>query len=243
MDTLAALALATDPPTPKILNRPPQPKRAPVITINMWKMIIGQDIFQLVVTFTLYFAGAKILGYNNPEQLLELDTMVFNTFVWMQIFNEFNNRRLDNKFNIFEGLQRNKFFIVINCIMVGAQIAIVFVGGKAFSITPIDGVQWGICLGLAVFCLPWAVVVRLFPDAWFERMARTVGGPVVVVYRALARVIERAMRVFRKHKIDEGKGESESESEDGSETPEIKVTAADEKVMNATAEDLEKGRA
>ena len=85
--------------------------------------------------------------------------------------------------------------------------------------------------------------MRLFPDAWFERIARTVGGPIMVIYRALARVIERAIRVFRKHKIDEGKGESESESENGSETLEIKITAANEKVMNATAEDLKKGRA
>jgi Ca2+-transporting ATPase len=55
----------------------------------MWKMIIGQAIFQLVVTYVLYFAGDKILGYSTPQQQLELDTMVFNTFVWMQIFNEF----------------------------------------------------------------------------------------------------------------------------------------------------------
>merc|ERR1712230_319989 len=89
MDTFAALALATDPPTPAILDRKPAGKRAPLITMNMWKMIIGQAIFQLTVTFILYFAGAQILGYNE-EQDLELSTMVFNTFVWMQIFNEFN---------------------------------------------------------------------------------------------------------------------------------------------------------
>ena len=57
--------------------------------MNMWKMIIGQAIFQLIVTYILYFAGDQILGYTTPEQQLELDTMVFNTFVWMQIFNEF----------------------------------------------------------------------------------------------------------------------------------------------------------
>ncbi|ETN36943.1 calcium-translocating P-type ATPase, PMCA-type [Cyphellophora europaea CBS 101466] len=190
MDTFAALALATDPPTEKILDRKPQGKRAPLITINMWKMIIGQAIFQLAVTFVLYFAGAKILGYGE-ERRLELSTMVFNTFVWMQIFNEFNNRRLDNKFNIFEGVHRNNFFIVINCIMVGAQIAIVFVGGKAFSITPIDGIQWAICIILAAFCLPWAIVVRLFPDAAFEEIAKTVGRPVVVMYHAVGRGMGR----------------------------------------------------
>ena len=190
MDTFAALALATDPPTSKILDRHPQRKGARLITINMWKMIIGQAIFQLTITLVLYFAGSKILKYDESRQS-ELNTIIFNTFVWMQIFNEFNNRRLDNKFNIFEGVHRNKFFIFINCIMVGAQIAIVFVGGKAFSITRIDGVQWAICIVLAFLSLPWAVVVRLISDAWFERVATFVGRPFAIAYRALSRVSSR----------------------------------------------------
>jgi Ca2+-transporting ATPase len=207
MDTFAALALATDPPTPEILNRKPAGKKAPLITMNMWKMIIGQAIFQLTITFILYFAGEQILGYDTSTHTkkLELNTMVFNTFVWMQIFNEFNNRRLDNKLNIFVGIHRNYFFIGINCIMVGAQIAIVFVGGQAFSITKIDGVQWGICLGLAVFTLPWGVCVRLFPDAWFEKIALTLGGPFASVYRAVKRFFSRVwkkMPSFRRKKAE-----------------------------------------
>lgn len=49
----------------------------------MWKMIISQAVYQLVVTFTLYFAGPEILGYDrsSPTRMLELDTVVFNTFV------------------------------------------------------------------------------------------------------------------------------------------------------------------
>lgn len=50
MDTFAGIVLATDPPTDRILDRPPQKKSAPLITRNMWKMIIGQVIFQLAVT-------------------------------------------------------------------------------------------------------------------------------------------------------------------------------------------------
>lgn len=50
----------------------------------MWKMIIGQSIFQLVVTFVLNFAGTSITGYTDGW----LKTVVFNTFVWMQIFNQ-----------------------------------------------------------------------------------------------------------------------------------------------------------
>lgn len=196
MDTFAALALATDPPTEKILDRLPQPKSAPLITVNMWKMIIGQAIFQLTATLILHYAGRQILDYDD----LIVDTMVFNTFVWMQIFNEFNNRRLDNKFNIFEGVHRNQFFIVINCIMVGAQIAIIFVGGAAFSITSINGTQWAICLLLALVSLPSAVVVRLVPDIWFEKVSGVVGRPFVVVYNALGSVSSRIGQVFGKLK-------------------------------------------
>ncbi|KUI62530.1 Calcium-transporting ATPase 2 [Cytospora mali] len=201
MDTFAALALATDPPTEKILDRPPQPKRAPLITTNMWKMIIGQSIFQLIVTFVLYFAGLKIFpSYTDGE----MRTIVFNTFVWMQIFNEFNNRRLDNKFNVFEGLHHNLFFIVINCLMVGLQVTIIYVGGRAFSIVSggISSEQWALSVVLAILCMPWAVAVRLFPDDWFAKIAKTVGTPVVIVYHLVCRFFNRVGRLFKRNKKD-----------------------------------------
>jgi Ca2+-transporting ATPase len=127
MDTFAALALATDPPTEKILDRPPQGKDKPLITITMWKQIMGQNIYKLTVIFVLYFAGGDILGYDlsDPNMQLELDTVIFNSFVWMQIFNIFNNRRLDNKLNVLEGIFRNYFFIAIVFLIIGLQVAIV----------------------------------------------------------------------------------------------------------------------
>jgi len=168
MDTFAALALATDAPTEKILDRKPTPKSAPLITTNMWKMVLGQSVYQLVVTFVLYFAGSTILHYSTTDTVLrlELDTIVFNTFVWMQIFNEFNNRRLDNKLNIFEGVHKNYFFIIINIIMVAGQVLIVFVGGAAFSIKRLDLTQWAICILCALPCLLWAMVLRCIPDKY-----------------------------------------------------------------------------
>lgn len=89
MDTFAALALATDPPTPSMLLRKPEPKSAPLITLTMWKMIIGQAIYQLVVTFILNFAGRSILSYQSDREQRQLQTLIFNTFVWMQIFNQY----------------------------------------------------------------------------------------------------------------------------------------------------------
>lgn len=168
MDTFAALALATDPPTRKILDRPPTPKSASIITVNMWKMIVGQAIYQLIVTFVLYFARKKggngILSYNDSDEERQQNALVFNTFVWMQIFNEFNNRRLDNKFNILEGVHRNYFFIFINFIMIGGQVMIIFVGGRAFNVTRLTGAQWGLSLGLGAISLPIGVFMRLIPD-------------------------------------------------------------------------------
>lgn len=89
MDTFAALALATDPPSPRVLERRPEPKSAPLITLTMWKMILGQVVYQLVVTFVLNFAGLKIFRYSPPNVERQLRTVVFNTFVWMQIFNQY----------------------------------------------------------------------------------------------------------------------------------------------------------
>jgi P-type Ca2+ transporter type 2C len=89
MDTFAALALATDPPSPSMLKRRPEPKSAPLITLTMWKMIIGQSIYQLVVTLILNFAGITILSYQTTHEQNQLQTLIFNVFVWMQVFNQY----------------------------------------------------------------------------------------------------------------------------------------------------------
>jgi P-type Ca2+ transporter type 2C len=170
MDTFAALALATDPPSASILKRRPEPKSAPLITVTMWKMIIGQSIYQLVVTLILYFAGESILSYQTTGEKDRLHTTIFNTFVWMQIFNQYNSRRLDNKFNIFEGMLKNYWFIGIQFLIVGGQILIMFVGGQAFSINRINGAQWGYSLVLGALSIPVAVIIRLIPDELFTRL-------------------------------------------------------------------------
>ena len=176
MDTFAALALATDPPTRSILNRKPEPKSAPLITLIMWKMIIGQSIFQLIVTLVLNFSAVAIAtpGFfhvKDPGTRTQADadhrqiqTFIFNTFVWMQIFNQYNNRRLDNKYNVFEGVSRNWFFIAIQFIIVAGQVMIIFVGGSAFSVQRLNGPQWGWSVALGFLSIPVAILIRSIPD-------------------------------------------------------------------------------
>ncbi|MDI1486925.1 MAG: plasma membrane calcium [Ramalina farinacea] len=185
MDTFAALALATDPPTEKILDRKPTPKSAPLITTNMWKMITGQAVYQLAVTLVLYFAGPHIFDYSQKA----LDTVVFNTFVWMQIFNQFNNRRLDNKLNVFEGIHRNWFFMAISLIMVGGQIMIIFVGGAAFQIQALTGPQWAVSILCALPCFVWAIVLRCIPDKYAAVVFGVAGRVYFFFYRPLIKAL------------------------------------------------------
>ncbi|KAL2023306.1 hypothetical protein VTK56DRAFT_3044 [Thermocarpiscus australiensis] len=181
MDTLAALALATDPPAPSVLDRKPDPKSAPLINIRMGKMIIGQAICQLAITLVLNFAGPSLLGYDSEDR--HLKTLVFNTFVWLQIFNELNNRRIDNRLNIFEGITKNYFFLAINLIMIGGQILIIFVGGEAFKIVALNGKEWGLSIGLGAISIPWGAVIRKFPDEWARAMVPRIKLPKVTLFR------------------------------------------------------------
>lgn len=85
-----------------------------------------------------------------------------------------SNRQYDNTMNIFEGILRNWLFPTISAIMVGGQILIAFVGGRAFSTVPLTGAQWAVSLVLGLFSLPVGVLIRLIPDAPLERMYRSV---------------------------------------------------------------------
>ncbi|KAF1806589.1 PMCA-type calcium-translocating P-type ATPase [Mucor lusitanicus] len=163
MDTFAALALATDPPTAELLNRRPEPRSAPLITFKMWKMIIGQAIFQLVVTLVLLYSN--VLNYSTDNVVLQ--TVVFNTFVFCQIFNEVNCRRIDSHINIFTNILANKFFIGIFFICVLGQVVIVQFGGAAFQVVALDGPHWGIAIVIGFLSLPIGVVIRLIPDDIF----------------------------------------------------------------------------
>jgi Ca2+-transporting ATPase len=174
MSTFTALAMATDAPDPGLLNRPPDSRKASLITPNMWKMVIGQVIYQLIAIFTLLYVGAPkfktslyTLGYDNPE----LSSMVFNTFFWCQLFNEINSRSITGDFNIFKGLHKNLYFIVIWIFSAIVQVIIVEFGQLVFQTSPLSGADWGICLAIGFLSLPIGVAIRLIPTELFTRLS------------------------------------------------------------------------
>ncbi|THH32252.1 hypothetical protein EUX98_g1955 [Antrodiella citrinella] len=172
MDTFAALALATDPASVALLDRKPEKKTAPLFTVDMYKQIFGQSAYQVMITLIFHFLGNKIFGFH-PESDSTLQkhnnsvvqTVVFNIFVFAQVFNSINSRRLDNKLNIFEGVTRNYYFMGITLLEIAVQILIVFVGGAAFQVTRIGGKEWGISLALGFVSIPLGALLRCIPNA------------------------------------------------------------------------------
>lgn len=106
MDSLASLALASEPPVESLLKKPPVNRTDSMITKRMWANMMGQAIYQIVVVMILLFAGKGIFGLPiNGHELKdgskiepsEHYTLIFNSFVWMQLFNEINCRKLNGE--------------------------------------------------------------------------------------------------------------------------------------------------
>lgn len=174
MDTLAALALATDPADPRSLERKPDRSTAPLITPEMWKQIAVQSIYQVILVLVLYYRGMDILNEHDkshPQELinkLEIDTLIFNVFVWCQLFNQVNSRRLDRHWNIFHNFHKNLWFMCIMLIEIGCQVLIIYVGGAAFSVKRMNGRDWGISIVAGFVSWPLGLITRWLPTKPLE---------------------------------------------------------------------------
>ncbi|KAL7581414.1 hypothetical protein ACA910_021998 [Epithemia clementina (nom. ined.)] len=154
MDSLASLALASEPPTEELLQKPPVNRTDSMITKHMWANMLGQASYQITVVMTLLFAGPDLLGVEPGHRVEDRDensvhyTIIFNAFVWMQLFNEVNCRKLKGEFNVFKGIFRNPLFCGILLVTAGLQALIVEFGSLAFSVSEdgLDAEQWLLCL-------------------------------------------------------------------------------------------------
>jgi magnesium-transporting ATPase (P-type) len=162
MDTLASLALATEPPRKKLMLRKPLDKDAPVVSKQMFYQMTAHSVYQLIIMLVLcfkpeWFGVIDGIKYHDTEtygceddwpqkivheheERLDHLTLIFNTFVWMQLFNEINSRRIDGERNVMEGFFANPWFVGIMTVQIAGQILIVFGGGKAFGIKPAQGI-------------------------------------------------------------------------------------------------------
>ncbi|XP_019191317.1 PREDICTED: putative calcium-transporting ATPase 13, plasma membrane-type [Ipomoea nil] len=158
MDTLGALALATEKPTKELMKKPPVGRTEPLITNIMWRNLLAQALYQISILLTLQFRGESIFRVSSKVN----DTLIFNTFVLCQVFNEFNARELEKR-NVFQGIHKNKLFVGIIGITVVLQVVMVEFLKKFADTERLNWGQWGVCIGLAAASWPIGWLIKCFP--------------------------------------------------------------------------------
>jgi len=251
MDTFAALALATEPPHEKLLDRHPHKRTEFIISGTMSKHIIMQSVFQIIVLLVFAFLspnfvnetlkdtssavterfgnsertkackmfadglyedpfydavtnkkkcdgtatgcakcwkelkivndngkmrkGTNLVNFGREYNYKPLDdyygpsrhfTLIFNVFVWMQIFNFLNARKIEDELNIFENIFASTLFIQIVILIIVLQILCVFFGNRAMACSPhgLNLEQWGWSLGIGLIGIPWGTFIKMLPS-------------------------------------------------------------------------------
>jgi len=245
MDTFAALALATEPPHPRLLEKPPHDRDSYIVTKRMLKHIGIQAIFQAFILIIFTFAGENFI----PESIKDTDkevierfnkpciddaknnnecwnklwvsytegepknpysdyadfklncpivatkdgmirsgrafaswgmnyeyepigliygpsrhmTVIFNLFVFLQIYNFVNSRKIEDEMNIFEDMSRSSWFMAIVLLIIFLQVIIVTFGHRAMScsIGGLDMTQWIICLAVGSLGLVVSLLTKV----------------------------------------------------------------------------------
>ena len=178
MDTMGALAIGTEIPKPTLLLRRPYRPDSPLVSRIMWRNIVGQALFQLVILLTLLFNGenwfpehtkywalddAGVMRHYTNEGMHY--TFLFNTFVWLQLFNEINSRKCNDEINVFVGILDNAWFVSIFIISCGCQAIMVELLGSFAQTTPQPWSMWLVAIALGFSQLVTGLLLRFWaPD-------------------------------------------------------------------------------
>ena len=173
MDSFASLALATEDPTEALLDRKPYSREASILTPMMKLNIISQSIFQISTLTIIIFYGDYIFGVPSDRNLEHFMwnnvngyhfTIFFNIFVFMQVFNSINARKLQkDELNVFTGIMGNWLYILIQSIIIVGQMILVTFGGRAVRTHPLSIKQHAVCLFISALTLVWGFIVKLLP--------------------------------------------------------------------------------
>ena len=120
MDTLGALALATEPPNEGLMKRPPVGRNIKFITGIMWRNIIGQSIYQIAVLLALKFCGIRLLKLTGSDANSVLNTVIFNSFVFCQVLCS------DTLFSLCSYLSKHLFWSILHLGMANLAHNVIF---------------------------------------------------------------------------------------------------------------------
>ena len=172
MDTFAAMALASLPPSRSVMRDKPRSRTAFIINHPMWRSILGTGgIFFLLLLGLLYYfehtdisslteIGKVAMGANTGLSPYEL-SLFFTIFVFLQFWNMFNARAFESRRSAFHFKDCGGFVMIALVILVG-QIVIVSIGGHFFNVVPLKTVDWAIIIGATSLVLWIGELIRLF---------------------------------------------------------------------------------
>ncbi len=230
MDSMGALALGTEHPTPELLKRRPYKRSAKLICRPMLRNIVVQATYQLCILLWLLFYPQPLFGSNlrlwnpcdsystikysnaswdmmtgqkDPNGTVECSTfaeicgtsnnwhcyetsfqnlngfytnclectktdfthftIIFNTFVFCQILNEFNSRILFDDWHILKGITSNLIFCSVILVTIGCQVLIVEFGDEPLRTTSLSLCQWLISSALGFGAIPVGFLMRFIP--------------------------------------------------------------------------------
>lgn len=156
MDTFAALALASIPPSESVMNDKPRRSTDFIISKAMRQNIFGVGTVFLVVLMAMIYYFTNADGGMTVQRL----TVFFTFFVMLQFWNLFNARVFGTTDSAFKGLVKSYGMELIVLAILGGQFLIVQFGGAVFRTEPLDWQTWLIIIGSSSLVLWIGELIR-----------------------------------------------------------------------------------
>ena len=153
MDTFAAMALASLPPSARVMHEKPRDRSSFIIDKAMGRgiLMVGGLFFVILLALYYLFHTYDIRSMTDLFSLTMVDglptitryeqSLFFTLFVWLQFWNMFNARAFKSGRSAFHFKGARGFVLIALVILVG-QLFIVNFGGEMFSVTPLTWKDW-----------------------------------------------------------------------------------------------------
>ena len=156
MDTFAAGALASLPPSPEVMKRKPRNSNAFIIVPQMQRLILATGITFVVILLGLLYVLSNYAGgieAGTPEGLRNL-TIFFTVFVMLQFWNMFNAKTFGTNDSAFKDIFKSEGFLTVGMAIIVGQVLVVNFGGSVFRTIPLTWTEW-IWITLATSLVLW----------------------------------------------------------------------------------------
>lgn len=159
MDTLAAIAFGSEPALKEYMRDKPIPRNASIISKEMFTQIIISAVYITFICLSILFLPPIRNLFGNVDTTY-LKSALFATFMMAITFNGFNART--SHLNPFEGLRRNKSFLIVMFAIFAMQFVFVTFGGNVLSVESLSPMSWLICVVLAFLVIPIDMIRKAF---------------------------------------------------------------------------------